>query len=55
MKCKGTNKRAKYQTCLRIFRTDERNKGRGCLHTMPCKEEEGEVNRSNFGGTPKYE
>mgnify|MGYP007119870424 CR=1 FL=1 len=24
-------------------RTDERSKGKGCLHTMPCKEEEDEV------------
>ena len=37
-----------------VFGEDERNKSRGCLHTMPCKEED-EVNRSTFGGTPKYE
>ena len=45
----------KNKTCFDFFRTDERNKSRGCLHTMPCKEEEDEVNRSTFGGTPKYE
>ena len=30
-------------------RTDERSKGKGYLHTMPCKEEVAEGNRSGGG------
>ena len=33
---------------LGLCRTDERDKSRGCLHTMPCKEEEDKVNVSNL-------
>ena len=33
---------------LELCRTDERDKSRGCLHTMPCKEEEDKVNVSKL-------
>ena len=33
---------------LGLCRTDERDKSRGCLHTMPCKEEEDKVNVSKL-------
>ena len=33
---------------LELCRTDERDKSRGCLHTMRCKEEEDKVNVSKL-------
>ena len=33
---------------MRLETGDERDKSRGCLHTMPCKEEEDKVNVSNL-------
>ena len=40
--------REQSQAQLELCRADERDKSRGCLHTMPCKEEEDKVNVSKL-------